>query len=56
MIKKGTDSKICIDLFGTKGQALVSLNTETSLDKEKDIFEKGKTDVFEVETTNIGKV
>ena len=32
------------------------LSPEICLEKGKDILEKGKTDVFEIETTNIGKV
>jgi hypothetical protein len=43
-------------LFGAKGQAMLLLSPESSLDKEKDIFEKGKADIFEIESVNVGKV
>jgi len=32
------------------------LNKSVSLDKDSDIFEKGKTDIFEVESADVGKV
>ena len=43
-------------MFGAKGQAMLLLSPESSLDKEKDIFEKGKADIFEIESVNVGKV
>ncbi len=32
------------------------MNKSVSLDKDSDIFEKGKTDIFEVESVDVGKV
>ena len=43
-------------MTGTKGSAKLVLGQETVNDKSTDVLEKGKTDVFEIETTNIGKV
>ena len=46
-----------MELVGTSGTTkMIALNTAVSLDKKGDLFEKGKTDIFEIEAVNIGKV
>ena len=53
----GTDSDIFIEINGVKGNTQrIPLNKSVSLDKESDIFENGKTDIFEVESADVGKV
>lgn len=50
----GTDADVHLKIFGTKGDTgLLQLkNAENTLNK----FEKGRTDLFKLEATDIGKV
>jgi hypothetical protein len=50
----GTDSKVFLVLYGDKGQSdkLHLVETKTNTDP----FEKGKKDVFDISTVNIGDV
>jgi len=53
----GTDSNIFVELIGDHGQTpRISLNSEVSHEKKADLFEKGSTDTFDVQSVNIGKV
>ena len=53
----GTDSIVFIEIIGTKGSTKrLLLNGSNSLDKSKDLFEKGKIDIFEAQESDVGKV
>jgi len=53
----GTDSNIFVELIGEHGHTpRLFLNHEVSHDKKGDLFEKGRTDTFEVQSIDIGKV
>ena len=53
----GTDSNVSLEIFGKNGAThKIFLNKNFSLDKNADLFERGKIDIFEVEATNVGKV
>ena len=56
-MEAGTDSAVFLEIFGTNANTpKLNLNNTTSLDKKANLFEKSKTDVFEVEAVNVGKV
>ena len=53
----GTDSNIFVELIGDKGVTpRLNLNKDVSLNKTDDLFEKDKTDIFEVLSNNVGKL
>jgi hypothetical protein len=47
----GTDANVSIEIFGDKGKSGKQL-----LDNASDNFERGKSDVFGIETVDLGKV
>ncbi len=52
-----TDSNVFLEIFGANAKTgKLSLNNSVSLDKNENLFEKGKTNIFEVESVNVGKV
>jgi hypothetical protein len=51
----GTNSKVYIQLFGDKGKHTVKIPLQKS-SKNKDPFERGKKDIFEISTdVQLGK-
>jgi hypothetical protein len=53
----GTDSTIFVEFIGDQGHTpRITLNSEVSHEKKADLFEKGSTDTFNVQSVNIGKV
>jgi hypothetical protein len=53
----GTDANVVIDLIGDKkSTGLIPLNKENCTSKNKDLFETGKTDEFDILVGDIGKV
>ena len=50
----GTDANVFLKIFGSKGDtdSIKLRSSDTSFNK----FEKGRTDLFKLETTDIGKV
>ena len=53
----GTDSNVSLEIFGKNGAThKIFLTKNFCLDKNADLFERGKIDIFEVEATNVGKV
>ena len=46
-----------LEIFGKNGTtSKIPLNNSTSLDKRVNLFERGQTDIFEIEAKNVGKV
>jgi len=46
-----------LEIFGKNGTtSKLSLNNNASLDKRVNLFERGRTDIFEMEAKNVGKV
>lgn len=52
----GTDADITLEIFGDKTNTKLGLNSSVSIDKEGDIFEKGKIDVFELHSVDVGTI
>ena len=50
----GTDANVSVKLFGAKGDT-GTLSLKSS-DNTKNKFERGRTDLFKLEATDIGKV
>lgn len=46
----GTDAKVFVCLYGTKGKT-----DEVELDNKSDVFEQGNTDEFDIHVSDVGK-
>jgi len=48
---------VTLEIVGKNGTtSKMPLNNSTSLDKRVNLFERGQTDIFEIEAKNVGKV
>ena len=52
--KAGTDANVYLVMYGNKGQTGELTLRESKTNKNK--FERGKTDIFDIEASNIGQV
>ena len=52
--KAGTDAIVYLVMYGSKGQTGELILRESKTNKNK--FERGKTDIFDIEASNIGQV